>query len=170
MLVVLKISCPVLKSGDEYTSLFAAWRLCVRKHFQCRSEAKALRDQRSQRRRVKLACGLDGKGLPVCFVESQAETGRSVHLIVEGKGAKRAKNSTGGHLVTLEIERSLRCQAIQEGLNADFGDFGVLFARAAADSYRPDHLPVNNDGHATLQRRQFAATGLRGVLEAQTEQ
>jgi hypothetical protein len=62
------------------------WRcgLLVTRHCVTR-DVKAVREQRRQRVRENLACGLAVRWalLPVCFGESKAETGKSAHLTAE---------------------------------------------------------------------------------------
>ena len=73
-------------------------------------EVNSLRGQRSQRRRERLGASFGPVSwalLPVCFVESKAETGGSAHLMGDRKqvrrqrvrggtnGAKRAKKWKG---------------------------------------------------------------------------
>src|SRR5262249_41508593 len=61
-------------------------------------------------------------------------------------------------------------ELIGEYLDARAGDLRVLLAGTAADPHAADDLAVDDHGHAAVERRDLAAAGRRGVLEADVEQ
>src|SRR6185312_11203354 len=61
-------------------------------------------------------------------------------------------------------------ELVEERLDARAGGLCVLLAGAAADPHAADDLAVDDHGHAAVERRDLAAAGRRGVLEAEVEQ
>src|SRR4051794_27093368 len=61
----------------------------------------------------------------------------------------------------------LLTEFIEQRLDASLRHLDILLAGPAADADRADHLTVDDDGNAALERRDLAAAG---ALKAQTQE